>query len=113
MTVVAPNIISDHSVISWCFPLSIAPRIVIKREVRGWSKINEDSFRAALCSANHGATSAEEYFDLYIGELSRLADQFAPAKRATLRRQRLAPWNVVNVWHRGMSPAHAQEVSDA
>ena len=45
MTVDAPDVISDYSVqISWCFPLSI----VIKRDVRGWSKVNEDSCRAAL-----------------------------------------------------------------
>jgi len=97
MTVDAPDIISYHSVISWCFPLSIEPRIVIERQVRGWSKVSEDSFRAALleselCSAEHRATSAEDYFQLYVSVLSRLADEFAPVKRVTLRRQRVYWW---------------------
>jgi len=48
MTVDASDIISDHSVVSWCFPLSIEPSTVIKREMRSWSKVNEDSFHAAL-----------------------------------------------------------------
>lgn len=66
MTVDAPDIVPNYSVISWCFPLSIEPRIVIKREVRGWSKVNVNSFRSAqleseLCSANHHAISTEDY----------------------------------------------------
>jgi len=97
MTVDASDIISDHSVVSWCFPLYIESSIAIKREVRSWLKVNMDSFRAALleselCSAEYHATSAEDYFELYVSVLTRLADQFAPVKRVTLRRQRLAPW---------------------
>ena len=62
LTVDPPCIISDHSVISWRFPLSIEPRIVINREVRAWSKVNQDSFRAALleselCSVDHHAAT--------------------------------------------------------
>jgi len=80
MTVDAPDIISDHSVVSWCFPLSIEPSIDIKREVRSWSKVNTDSFCAALleselCSAKHHVTSAEDYFELYVNVLTRLAGQ--------------------------------------
>ena len=97
MTVDPPSIISDHSVISWCFPLSIEPRIVIDREVRAWSKVNRDSFRAALleselCSVDHHAVTADDYFELYDCVLTRLADRFAPVKRVITRRQRLAPW---------------------
>jgi len=39
-----------------------------------------------LYSAEHHATSAEDYFELYVSVLTRLADQFAPVKRVTLRR---------------------------
>ena len=97
MTVDPPCIISDHSVISWCFPLSIKPRIVINREVRAWSKVNQDSFCAAvleseLCSVDHHAVTADDYFELYDSVLTRLADRFAPVKRVTIRRQRLALW---------------------
>jgi len=50
-----------------------------------------DSFRTAvleseLCSVEHHATSAEDYFSLYVSVLTRLADQFVPVKRVTLRR---------------------------
>ena len=40
MTVDPPCLISDHSVISWCFPLSIELSIVINCEVRAMSKVN-------------------------------------------------------------------------
>jgi len=91
MTVGAPDIISDHSVISWCFPLSIEPSIVINGEARSWSKVNMDTFRAALLeselySAEHHATTAEDYFELYVSVLTRLTDQFAPVERMTLHR---------------------------
>ena len=86
-----------HSVISWCFPLSIEPGIVINREVTAWSKVNQDSFRAALleaelCSVDHHAATTNDFFELYNSMLTRLAEQFAPVKRLTMRRQRLALW---------------------
>jgi len=42
---VDPLGISDHNVIScWCFPLSIEPRIVINRKLRGWKKSTRTVF---------------------------------------------------------------------
>jgi len=97
MTVYPPSIISDHSVISWRCPLPIQPRIVMNREVRGWTKLDHDSFRSALleselCSSEQRPVTADEYFDLYHRVLTKLSDQYAPVKRVTLRRQRLALW---------------------
>ena len=97
MIVDPPCIISDHSGISWCFPLSIKPRIAINREVRAWSKVSQDSFRDALLeselrSVDHHAVTADDYSELYDSVLTRLDDRFAPVKRVTIRRQRLAPW---------------------
>jgi len=85
------------------------PRIVINREVRAWSKVNQDSFRAAileseLCSVDYYAVTADDYFELYESVLTRLADRFAPVKRVIIRRQRLALW---------MSSATTQEVANA
>ena len=92
-----PDVISDHSLIRWCCPLDLQPSTALSREVRGWTKLDCDGFRAALldselCSAAHGVSTAEDYFELYHNVLMRLADRFAPIKRVTLRRQRLAVW---------------------
>ena len=98
MKVDPPDVISDHSLIRWCCPLDlIQPSTVLSREVRGWTKLDCDGFRAALldselCSAAHGLSTAEDHFELYHNVLMRLADRFAPIKRVTLRRQRLAVW---------------------
>jgi len=97
MTVYPPSIISDYSVISWRCPLPTQPRIVMNREVRGWTKLDHDSFRSALlesefCSSEQRPVTADEYFDFCHRVLTRLADQYAPVKRVTLRRQRLALW---------------------
>ena len=69
MKVDPPDVISDLSLISWCCPLDLQ-----------------------LCSAVHGVSTAEDYFELYQNVLTRLADRFAPIKRVTLHRQRLAVW---------------------
>ena len=95
MKVDPPDVIFDHSLISWCCPLDLQPSTVLSREVRGWTKLDCDGFRAALldselCSAAHGVSTVEDYFALYHNVLTQLADRFAPIKRVTLRRQRLA-----------------------
>ena len=92
-----PNVISDHSVISWRVPFDQQPPITQNREIRGWSKMDADGFRAALfrselCDVTCRPQSADDFFQLYDDVLRRLADQFAPIKKITLRRQRLAVW---------------------
>ena len=87
-------VISDHSLISWRIPIQHQPR---QREVRSWSKVDRDEFRAALlssdlCSIDQRPSTAEGYFDLYHSVLQSLADRFAPVRNIKKRRQRLAPW---------------------
>ena len=65
VTVYTPGIISDHSVVSWRCPLYSQPRMVMNREVRGWTKLDHDSFRSALlqselCSAEQRPSTADE-----------------------------------------------------
>ena len=74
----------------------LQPSIVYQREVRGWSKLDHDSFCTALlqsplCRPECQPSTAEDYYDMYHCELMKLADSFAPVKRVTLRRQRMAP----------------------
>ena len=45
-----------------------------------------------LCSTEQRPTTAEGCFALYHSVLSMFADEFAPVRRVTLRRQRLALW---------------------
>jgi len=97
MKVDPPDVISDHSLISWCCPLDLQPSTVLSREVRGWAKLDCDGFRAVLldselCSAAHGVSMAEDYFELYHNILTQLADWFAPIKRLVC---------VVSGWQRG------------
>ena len=92
-----PDVISDHSLISWCCLLDRQPRITYDREMGGWTKLNLDNVRAALleselCSVDRRPETVEDYFETYHNVLSKLADRFAPVKRVTLRRQRLALW---------------------
>ena len=92
-----PNIISDHSLISWNLPMHRQPPITYQRESRGWGRMDSDSFRSELlgsrlCSEDQQLESADEFFDLYHSELQRLADKYAPAKKVTVKRQQLAAW---------------------
>jgi len=73
------------------------PPITLNRAVRGWHKLDTDGFRAALlqselCDVTKRPVSADEFFHLYHEVLQRLADQFAPVRKITIRRQYLAPW---------------------
>ena len=59
--------------------------------------MNKDKFREALlqselCKADQRPDTVEEYFNVYHNTLQSLADEFAPVRRVTLRRQRLAIW---------------------
>ena len=97
ITVNPPGVISEHSVISWHCPLDIQPTAIMKRKVRGWTKLDQEGFRTALltselCFTEKRPTTAEGCFALYHSVLLRLADEFAPVRRVTLRRQRLALW---------------------
>jgi len=92
-----PGVLSDHSLISWCMPIQRQPPIVHHCEVRSWSKVDRDEFRAALlssdlCSIDQRPSTAAGYFDLYHDVLQSLVDQFAPVRKTTKQRQRLAPW---------------------
>ena len=97
MLVGQPDVISDHSLISWSCPLDRQPSITYDRQVRGWTRLDQDGFRAALlaselCSVDQRPSTTEAYFDTYNTVSSKLADRFAPVKRVTLRRQKLALW---------------------
>ena len=59
--------------------------------------MDADGFRAALvqselCDVTQRPVSADDFFELYHCVLQRLADQFSPIKKITIRRQRLAVW---------------------
>ena len=51
ITVNPPGVISDHSVISWQCPLDIQPTAIMKREVTGWTKLDQEGFRTALLTS--------------------------------------------------------------
>jgi len=51
ITLNPPGVISDHSVISWHCPLDIQPTAIMKREVRGWTRLDLEGFRAALLTS--------------------------------------------------------------
>jgi len=92
-----PNVISDHSLVSWQLHLLHQPPISINREVRCWKKVDKAALRAALldsdlCKPDHQCTTADEYFATYNTALQSLADKFAPTKKVTTRRQKLAAW---------------------
>ena len=60
-------------------------------------KLEKDDFRVALlifelCSIDSKPESAAEYFDTYHRVLTTLADQFAPVKKITVRRQQIGAW---------------------
>ena len=64
------GVLSDHSLISRCMPIQRQPPIVHQCEVRSWSKVDRDEFRAALlssdlCSIDQRPSTAAGYFDLY------------------------------------------------
>ena len=93
----APNILSDHSLISWRLQLTHQPPIIADREVRSWKRVDKDKLRQALlqselCKPDQRPDTVEEYFDGYHNTPQSLADKFAPAWRVAIRRQRLAIW---------------------
>lgn len=94
-----PDIISDHSLISWRLPLLQHPPISADRKVRSWKNLDRDEFRAALldsdlCKPDHQCTTPDEFFCVYNDVLQSLADKFAPLRKvAVTRRQRLAVWH--------------------
>jgi len=70
---------------------------VMEREFRKWKTIDHDEFRLALlkselCDTCERPSTADGYFDRYERVMRRLADEFAPVKRLSRRRQRLAQW---------------------
>ena len=92
-----PNVIYNHSLISWQLPLQHQPPIAVHRMTRQWMKLDKDGFRdvllnSELCSIDSMPESAVEYFDTYHRVLTTLADQFAPVKKITVRRQQNAAW---------------------
>src|SRR5664279_1599512 len=92
-----PRTSSLTSLISWRVLFDQQTPITRNREIRGWSKLDADGFRAALvrselCDVTQHPVSADDFFELYHCVLQRLADQFSPIKKITIRRQRLAVW---------------------
>ena len=97
MAIDQPDVISDHGIVGWRIPFRHQYPIVLEPEFRRWSKLNKDEFRSALlsselCDIDRRPGSMEEYFNMYHYVLQSLADTFAPIKKITVRRQRLAPW---------------------
>ena len=109
MTVDAPDVISDYSVqISWCFPLSI----VIKRDVRGWSKVNEDSCRAALLESELCTWAPRNLSRALLLTLRQSAVNVSRPVRASQDSDiASSATSTVDVWW--MSHAATQEVTDA
>ena len=96
LTVAPPDVMSDHSLLSWRLSFLQQPSILLDRETRGWGKLNKDRFRGVMLNSALFKTAtchdtAEEYFDRYASVLQSLADRFAPVKKIKIRRQQLAP----------------------
>lgn len=97
LTVEPPGILSDHALVSWRLRCSRLPPIAVQRDVRNWNKVDWDEFREALlrselCTSVGQLLDVNEYFAVYHDVLQSLADKFAPVRKITIRRQRLAPW---------------------
>ena len=99
-----PNVISDHSLISWRLPLQHQPPIAVHRRTKQWMKLDKDDFLVALlnsfCSIDNKPESATEYFDTYHLVLTTLADHLLQLRRSTSGASELEPgWtmNVVNI----------------
>ena len=70
VTVAPPDVISDHSLISWRLSFLQQPPVLLDRETRCWSKLDKDRFRSALlnsalCKTDVCLDAAEEYFDIH------------------------------------------------
>ena len=69
----------------------------MEREFLKWKTIDHNEFRSPLlkselCDTCERPSTAEGYFECYERVIRRLADEFAPVKRLSRRRQRLAQW---------------------
>ena len=91
-----PNAVSDHSVITWSVDFPHHPSISVQRDVRSWAKLDRDKFRTTVANSElYGSarmTGASELFEQYHRVLQKLADEFAPVRSVTVRRQRIAVW---------------------
>ena len=91
LTVDPLNVLSDHSLLSWRLPLNQPPPITFNKEMRRWKNVDSDAFRAALlrsqlCDNTKRLVSADDFFQQYHDVLQRLAAQFAPVTKITIRR---------------------------
>jgi len=71
LSVDPPNIISDHSLISWCISLDRLPPITINRQVRDWNKIDIESFRVALIQSKLCDVTNRPTFNNLLGRNTR------------------------------------------
>ena len=96
MRVLPPNSIFNHSVIVWRVDFPYQSPVAVRREVRSWAKLDNEKFRAAIINSElyseEKPVSLSQFVDLYLSVLTSLADEFAPVKRVTFRRKRLAVW---------------------
>ena len=65
-----PDVISDHSLVSWHLPFHQHPPITSDTEVRSWKQIDKDGFRAALlnselCREDCHPESVNDFFSKY------------------------------------------------
>ena len=97
---VEPPTLSDHGLIYCTVPTACpASPVFVTRQVRGWSRLDLDAFRAALRSGPlchddefYKEMKVTELFDLYNSTLRDLLDNFLPLHKVKSRYQPSTPW---------------------
>lgn len=97
---VDPPALSDHGPVFCAIPFAIpAAPVFTSRQVRGWNKLDHDTFRAALQSGplcqdvdSYRGMSAEQLFQLYDDTLRTTLDEFIPRHEVKSRSSYSTPW---------------------
>ena len=98
--VVDPPSILDHGLITCTTPYACpASPVFTSRRVRGWKRLDRESFRAALLAGSlcqddkfYEGMSATELFDLYNETIRATLDQLAPLHDTSSRYRPSTPW---------------------
>ena len=96
LTVDPPDMISDHSLITWQIPFPRQRLTVVNKSVRSWKKVDRRIFRQSiidseLCNLNP-ENDADTMFATYDRVLRELSEKFAPSHKTTIRRHPIAVW---------------------
>ena len=102
--VIDPPSISDHGLITCTIPFACpASPVFTSRRVRGWKRLDRESFRAALLAGSlcqddefYEGMSAAELFDLYNETIRATLDQLAPLHDTSSRYRPSTPWFIAD-----------------